>query len=226
MADLEHQLHELAAAIDWPRTPPRRLRLEPRHRRARLRPLWVAVAVALLAIVVALSVPAARSAILRVLHLGGVTVQRVKVLPPAQVRPLGADLGLRVDARTARAVLGLPMRFPKLDRQPQLYQSGDAISTLLARPEPVLLTEFRSGSAAIFKKILSGGTTAVGVQVGTAPGIWISGQPHVFEPVRVPPRLAGNVLIWQVGAITFRLEGRHLTKQAALELAAEIQRGT
>jgi hypothetical protein len=226
MAELEQQLRELAAAVEWPPTPALRLRLAPRRRRERLRPLWVALVVLLLAIAVAFSVPAARSAILRVLHLGGVTVQRVDVLPPAQERPLGEDLGLPVDARTARETLGAPMRLPNVSRPPQLYQSGVAISALLARPEPVLLTEFLSGNTPIFKKILGSGTSAVQVRVGSAPGIWISGEPHVFEPVTVPARLAGNVLIWQVGDVTFRLEGRHLTQADALELAREIQQGT
>jgi hypothetical protein len=226
MAELEHELRGLAAAVEWPPTPPLRLRLEPRRARGRLRPLWVAVAVLLLAVAVAFSVPAARSAILRVLHLGGVTVQRVDVLPPAQERPLGADLGLPVDARTARETLGAPMRLPHVTRPPQLYRSGDAVSALLARPEPVLLTEFRSGNTPVFKKILGSGTSAVGLRVGSAPGIWIFGEPHVFEPVTVPPRLAGNVLIWQVGDITFRLEGRRLTKHDALALARRIQGGT
>ncbi len=221
MAELEHELRSVAAAIEWPPTPAFELRLE-RRRRAARRPLWIALAVLLLALAVALSVPAARSAILRVLHLGGVTVERVDTLPPAQERPLTADLGLPVDARTAEQTLGAPMRLPKLDHPPQLYQQGIAVSALLARPEPVLLTEFRAGGP-IFKKILGGRTTAVPVRVRGAPGLWIAGDPHVFVPIEVPPRLAGNVLIWQVGAITFRLEGRHLGKQDALELAAEIE---
>lgn len=226
MADLERDLRTLATAIDWPPTPALALRLEPRARRTWLRPVSIAVAVLLLALAIALSVPGARSAILRVFHLGGVTVDRVKVLPPAEQRPLAADLGIPVDARTAREVLGAPMRLPELDRAPQLYQSGVAVSALLARPEPVLLTEIRTGDVAVFKKILSTRTSAVSLRVGTAPGLWIFGQPHVFDPVVVPPRLAGNVLIWVAGQITFRLEGRHLTKQDALELAREIQRGT
>jgi hypothetical protein len=221
MTELEHELRSLAAAIEWPPTPALELRLEPR-RRARRRPLWVALAVLLLALAVALSVPAARSAILRVLHLGGVTVERVDVLPPARERPLAADLGLPISARHARETLGAPMRLPDLKRPPHLYQQGIAVSALLSGPEPVLLTEFRSGGP-VFKKILSVGTTAVPVRVGKATGLWITGERHLFLPPDVPPRLAGNVLIWQVGPITFRLEGRQLRKQDALDLAAEIQ---
>lgn len=220
MPDLERDLRGLAAVVDWPPTPSVELRLEPRRRRS-LRPLAVALALLALALAVALSVPAARSAILRVLQLGSVSVERVDTLPPAQERPLAADLGVPVDARAAQRTLGAPMRLPKLDRPPQLYQQGLAVSALLARPQPVLLTELRAGGP-IFKKLLSGRTTAVSVQVGTAYGLWISGQPHLYVPVAVPARLAGNVLLWQVGAITFRLEGRHLSRRDALDLAVEI----
>ena len=62
----------------------------------------------------------------------------------------------------------------------------------------------------------------VSVRVGNADGLWIAGARHVFVLPAAPPRLAGNVLVWEFGAITYRLEGRGLGKQAALELAAEI----
>ena len=115
MAELEHELRRLAAELAWPPTPALALPLDtaPPPRR-RLRPLWVAVAAVLVALAVALSVPAARSAILRVFHLGGVTVERVDVLPPAQEQPLAADLGPPVDADAAEAALGGPVRLPKL----------------------------------------------------------------------------------------------------------------
>ena len=37
-----------------------------------------------------------------------------------------------------------------------------------------------------------------------------------------PPRLAGNVLLWEDGGTTYRIEGNHLTKERALELAHEM----
>jgi len=75
-------------------------------------------------------------------------------------------------------------------------------------------------------KKLAGGSTGVewipiepGIQ-----GLWIAGARHIFFGPELPPRLAGNVLLWESGAITFRLEGRTLTKKRALELAREILR--
>ena len=40
-----------------------------------------------------------------------------------------------------------------------------------------------------------------------------------------PPRLAGNVLLWQAHGLTLRLEGRGLTRGRAVELAT-LLRGT
>jgi hypothetical protein len=223
MAELEHELRRLAAELEWPPTPPLALPLAPRrrHERRPLRPLWVVVAAVLVALAVALSVPAARSAILRVFHLGGVTVAQVSVLPPAQEQPLAADLGPPVDADAADAALGMPLRLPKLSGTPKLHLRDGVVSVLLATPQPLLLSEFRS-DVFLFKKIAGSRTNVVSVHVGNTPGLWIAGARHVFVLPTAPPRLAGNVLIWQVGTITYRLEGHTLSEKAALKLAAEI----
>ena len=63
-------------------------------------PRWglvLVLAAVLVAFAVALAVPGARSAILRALHLEGVSIERVRVLPPAQERPLAAGLGALVE---------------------------------------------------------------------------------------------------------------------------------
>jgi hypothetical protein len=223
MAELEQQLRSLAAELEWPSTPPLALRLEPR-RRAQWRPraLWVALAAAAIAVAVALSVPAARSAILRVFHLDGVAVERVRVLPPAPERPLGAALGPPVDAEAAQAALGVPVRLPKLEGTPRLHLRDGVVSVLLATPEPVLLSEFRS-NAFLLKKVAGGATNVSFRQVGGAPALWIAGARHVLVLPAAPPRLAGNVLIWQRGSIVYRLEGRKLSESAALKLATEIE---
>jgi len=66
-------------------------------------------------------------------------------------------------------------------------------------------------------------TTAKPVQVGGAPGVWIAGGRHVVVAPPVPPRLAGNVLIWVRGPVTYRLEGRDLTLERARGLAALVR---
>ena len=97
MAELEHELRGLAAHVAWPETPDAagRLELAPRRRPllGRRRALAIALAAALLALAVALAVPDARSSILRFLHLGGVTIERVSTLPAAEERPLASNLG-------------------------------------------------------------------------------------------------------------------------------------
>ncbi len=53
-------------------------------------------------------------------------------------------------------------------------------------------------------------------------GLWIAGEQHVVYWLAAPPRLAGNVLLWERDGVTYRLEGRTLTKERALELAREL----
>jgi len=220
MAELERALQSLAEEVDWPPTPPLAPRLEPR-RSQRARALMIVLIAIAVAIGVAFSVPAARSEILRLFHLGGVTIEQISVLPPAQERPLAADLGPQVDSATAEAALGKPVRLPPLNGPPRLHLSGGVVSTLLATPQPVLLSEFRSGSF-VLKKIASGASDVVPVTVGRAPGLWISGKQHVLITPQAPPRLAGNVLIWESGGITYRLEGHNLSQHDALHLARQI----
>lgn len=224
MSELEHDLRGIATEVDWPPTPPLALRSEPRRTRRRLwtRPLAVAVAAVVVAAAVALSVPAARSAILRVFHLGGVTVERVRVLPQTRERALTAALGPRVGAGAARDALSAPVRLPKLESPPTFHLRLGVVSVLLARPEPVLLSEFRSDGY-LLKKIAATATAVAPLTVGKSPGLWLAGGRHVLVLPAAPPRLAGNVLIWQSDSITYRLEGPRLTKAAALDLAAEIE---
>jgi hypothetical protein len=207
MTDLDRQLRALAVA--WPPTPELRLELVPRHRR---RVLVAALAAAALA--AAFAVPQSRSAILRFFHLGGVTIERVGTLPPAQERPLSAGLGGQVSDSEAERALGVSF-LPA--HHGTLFEQGGFVSTLL--PGPVLLTEF--GNAGILKKLALGNVEGIEVETGVE-GLWISGAPHVVFFPDASPRLAGNVLVWTSGNVTFRLEGRGLDQQAALRLARQI----
>ncbi|HEY7206937.1 MAG TPA: hypothetical protein VH416_01750 [Gaiellaceae bacterium] len=225
MTELEQALVRLGGDVEFPPTPDLAGavagHLEPERRRRR-RPLVLALAALALAVAVAFAVPPARSAILRLFGVGGVTVVRVDVLPPAQERPLGAGLGSRTDAARIERELGFRFLLPPTNGRPQLYQTTYSASTLLAVPQPVLLTELRSGAGSgILKKLAGSGTRIENVRVNGAPGLWISGNVHVFVTPQAPPRIAGNVLVWQRGAVTLRLEGK-LTKQQALRLARSI----
>ncbi len=224
MTELERSLAALAAEIDWPPTPELRLRLEPRARRRPLPLLAVALALLVIALGIAFAVPQARSAILRFFHLGGVTVERVERLPPAREQPLAATLGRPATAAEIERDLGFAMLLPPTHGHPRLYEGQGSASVVLAAPEPVLLSEFNFGAGAgILKKFASGETKVEWVQVSERdPGLWIAGRRHVVIGPNAPPRLAGNVLIWQHGNVTLRLEGRKLTKEHALQLARQI----
>jgi hypothetical protein len=95
----------------------------------------------------------------------------------------------------------------------------------------ILLTEFRGtvGRDA-FGKGLPPNTRLESVTVNGGPGFWIEGAPHAlifyrdasgnFKQTEV--RLAGNVLLWQQGELTLRLEGS-FTKAQALQIAESLR---
>jgi hypothetical protein len=207
MADFEQALRALE--IDWPPTPEIPLELAPRRRTR----MVVATAV-VIAVAIAFAVPQSRSAILDFFHLGGVTVVRVETLPSAEERPLAAGLGTPVGDAEAARVLGTAF-LPRAHGT--LYERDGFVSTVLRGP--ALLSEF--GSAYLIKKFATGTVESVDVSPGV-PALWIAGAPHaVFFP-DASPRLAGNVLVWAKGGVTFRLEGHRLEKANALRLAREI----
>jgi hypothetical protein len=220
--DLARELRRLE--VEWPQTPELGAELAPR-RRSRRRLLVIALAVLVVAVAAALAVPQSRGAILRFLHLGAVTIERVDTLPPAEDRPLEAGLGPVVTQQQAsQAVrrLLLPRGAP-----PRLHRTfGNAISMVLTwKGEPVLLSEL--GDIIFFKKAASGGTDVEPVRVDGHYGVWLHGARHdVFFP-GTSPRLAGDTLVWFDGeATTYRIEGRSLTLDAALELARSLRTDT
>jgi hypothetical protein len=226
--ELERRLADLATAVEWPPTPELAPRFEPvrpappRRRRA----LVVALATLALAVALAFAVPPARSAILRFLHLGGVTVERVESLPEAETLPPAQleALGVQVTRAEAEAVLGAPVAVLRVDDDAELFESHGAVSTVVAAPEPVLVSEIRvAGDPALLKKAASGATSFEFVRIDPAhEGVWLGGAEHVVSWFETPPRLAGNVLLWEDGGVTYRLEGKRLTKERALALARQM----
>jgi hypothetical protein len=210
------ELERLADVIEWPATPSFALpAAQPRRRRALVPALVAAV---LLAVAVAFAVPDARSAILRFFHLGGVTVERVDTLPPAQHRALVDALGVPVSRTDAAVLLGEPFREPA----GALYRDGGVISTLL--DGDILLSELQTqGGSMVLKKFAAGATDVSAVDLGV-PAVWVRGKEHVYMSPTLPSRFAGNTLLWQDGPITFRLEGRGLTLGRAKAIARSLLR--
>ena len=216
--NLEAELRALP--IDWPPTPQFELALARRRRR------WpLAVAIAAAALAAALAVPESRGAILRFFHLGGATIQVVESLPKAEERPLTSGLGPVVSTVSAKRVVPA-LLLPPLDPPPALHYTPGNVVSVVFRNEgrPVLLSEF-PGGAVYLKKLAAGGSSVEPAPVGGAPGLWLSGLPHVAFFAGQSPRLAGNVLLWSVDGATYRLEGPGLTKARAISLAQSLRRG-
>ena len=89
----------------------------------------------------------------------------------------------------------------------------------LDRGRPVLLSEIGVSDPGILKKVIGGSTSVAELTVEGGPGFFLSGSEHVCMFPGAPPRLAGNVLLWQAHGLTLRLEGRGLTRARAVELA-------
>jgi hypothetical protein len=80
----------------------------------------------------------------------------------------------------------------------------------------------------LVKKLVEPGTRVVPVALGGEPGFWVEGAPHVVAWVDEEGMvredelaLAGNVLLWQKGELTFRLEGSETLRQA-LRIASSV----
>jgi len=216
MSELELRLQRLGPEVEWPPTPSFELRVRSRRRW----PLVLALA-ALLALALAFAVPQSRGALLRFFHLGAASVERVETLPPADDRSLADSLGAQSTQADAAELLGRPFAF----RGVRVYRSGRAVSTLLAGP--LLFTELATGKDRYLIKKFAGASTHVrGVSVSAASaGLWIEGSRHVFMAPAIPPRFAGNALLWEADGITYRLEGARLTLEHALAVARRALTG-
>ena len=226
MPELDAVLRELGRQVDFPPTPELapavRGRLE--TRRSWRRPVAIALAVLLVALGATFAVPAARTAILDWLGIGGVHIVRVEQLPPAPV--IGhLDLGRPVTLAEAR--LRAPWLLVPSDAPDRVYVStaipGGKVSLLWGTPENVrlLLTEFRG--EAFITKLIEPGAKVEPVDLGDQGG-WLD-EPHVVAYRdrdgtfrENTARLAGNTLLWQQGEVTLRLEG-DLSKEQALRIA-------
>ncbi len=246
MIELEQELRRLRTELEFPPTPDLaasiRARLE--HRRGwwpRRRSLAIVLAALAVAVVAAMAVPAARTAILDWLGLRGVEISFVERLPEV---PTNAQLALgeRVTLAQARrrsdhAVL-LP-RIAGLDEPDIVYfggfWEGDPVTFVYGSEKKVrlLMTQFRGDplieKKAVEKKGLQPGSRVEPVSVDGARGLWLSGAPHSFvfvdeagRAVQETLRLARNTLLWEQRDLTLRIEGA-FTKAEALEIARSVR---
>jgi hypothetical protein len=235
MTELEQALVALGRELDLPPEPDlvpavrARLGDRPRGVLARRRALVLALAALAVAVAAAAAVPSARTTILRFFHLRGVTVERVDTLPAARARPLMAGLGRPVPRARAERLLGFRILLPPFEAKPprSVYVGDGFVAIPLDWPKhrQLLLSEFRGDVFGVMKKAASPATTIEQVQVGRDFGLWLGGAKHVLTYVngngeirQRTVRLAGNVLLWQHGELSLRLEGP-IDEKTALRIA-------
>jgi hypothetical protein len=198
-------------------------------------------ALVILASVLALS-PHARSAVASWFHIAGVRIESGTSAPG----PLGhnLDLGRRVSLSEAQKRVGFPIlvpALPGLGRPDEVYfgtpPSSGRVALVygtrrgLARASTtgagLLVMEARARF--FLGKDLPYGTTEQ-VPIEGDEGVWIGGKLHIMyfidrtgRPQLDTIRLAGNVLLWQRGAVMVRIEGR-ISMERAIAIAQSMEK--
>jgi hypothetical protein len=240
VAELTHELVALGADLAYPETPDLaggvRLRLEQEGVRSRLRPGRRTVAIGLAAVAIVagvMAVPQARSAILRLFGVGGVTVVQVEKLPEVSAPTI--YLGEKVTRAAAERRAGFEAAEAELEDPDGVYYlegpTGGQIAFVWGAPDRprLILSQFRGTVTHRFAEKLAGqGTRVERVVVDGRPALFLSGEPHVFYYVDASGEshegtayLARDTLLWTRGGITFRLEG-DLSRTQALEIAESV----
>ncbi len=228
MNGLERELAALSASVEWPEAPDlapaitARLGESPRRTPLlRRRPLAIAVAAVLAALLAVLAVPPARTAILDWLGIGGAEIVRVDTLPAL---PLEQDLnvlGQRATFAEARARAGFSFADPPRDepapdevrlapglRVSYVWRDGADVRLI------VIQFPGRAGDPALLKKLAGGATHVDRFALDGGTAVWLEGGPHVV--LFVAPDgliredqgwLAGNTLLVDRNGTTVRVEG-------------------
>jgi hypothetical protein len=239
MSELERALQLVGRELEVPETPDLvdavRLQLEPRRRRTVERRRWLlAVAVAALALLGAtLAIPDARSALFRILNIGGERIELVEELPDVEpLDDLELTLGERVTLAEARERSGFDLR--ELEDAPDRVYLGErgTVWFLYGSPENVRLLvaqtpRFTVDEPALLKKIAREAQVDE-VSVNGARGVFVSGPHYLFLvdengiPIDASARLAEDVLIWDEGGVAYRVEG-DFEADEALRLARGLR---
>jgi hypothetical protein len=224
----ERELRALASYVELPEerdlAPAVRARLRGRPQRRRV--AVVIAAAVLVAVAAAFLVPPARSAVLRFLHLRGATIEYVERLPAVRTAPL--DLGVPIAPADAERTAGFrPLTSDLLGPPDEVTWDGGLLWYRYGRTR-LLVSQFRGEERPeLLKKVAGPQTVITPVDVDGERGYFIRGV-HVlylfpggaFREERI--RLGRQVLLWQHGPLTLRLEGS-LTLPQALRIARSLR---
>lgn len=217
-----------------------------------VRPAWHVVTAALVVLALISSglfaaSPTVRQTVERWLGLRGVKVvetPRPPSLPPTRTLGDGLDLGSKIDLAGAEERLGRKLLFPQgLGTPDAVYirdlTIGGSEVFLVYRDRPGIPSAGTTGVALLVSEFtgevyrpgfqkLSFGATIERVTVNGGRGLWIDGGHGLAyldtngEEVQDQFRLAGNVLLWEQGNLTVRIESA-LSKAEALALGATFR---
>jgi hypothetical protein len=156
---------------------------------------------------------------------------------------LSIFLGERVELEAVEDLVGFSPRVPASSavqaparayvddgRLSLVWEASPALPETESRGIGLLITEFRgSVDPGWYEKVVhTGSTTLEEVEVDGHDGYWVSGDPHGLvyrEPdgtfVEETRRIVGDVLIWNDGEVTFRIE-TSLGRDAAIEIAESL----
>lgn len=251
-SDLERTLSELGNEVAWPaaaglstRVAARVSTMPPYRRRWWSSAPRFAFATAAMLLVIAAGTLAwapARETIADRLGLGDIEITSDHSLPPAGVE---LALGERVAAGDAAARAGFPVAPPLASlagpdvymlvnpwgaQVSYAYRPTDSLPEVGDSGVGLLVSQLQGATTDSFiRKLLGSGSTLEVVDVGGEPGYWIAGEPHGF--VYLAPdgsfheeeiRLAGNVLIWTRGDVTYRIESA-LPLDRVREIARDLR---
>lgn len=191
---------------------------------------------------------AAREAIADFLGVGGIRIFIGEDDTTPRPRPIGGSLflgeELTLEAASARVGFDILQPDPTTIGPPDavyldestpggrvslVYEATDRLPEAAETGVGVLVTQFPGEIVDDFyaKKLVHSGARLRFVEVAGTPGYWLFGAPHVYVDAAGVQRedgvrLAANVLLWERGDITLRIESR-LPLARVLEIAESLR---
>jgi hypothetical protein len=238
MVDLERELRTLGADLDVPEPPDVRGAVRARIASSRptplptptVRPRWVVAALAAILAVALVASPQARAALADVIRIAGIDV-RWGDDADAPATPRSPLPGQRpTDLAAAREQVGFEIGVPTRLGEPDRVTVADAgrVVTLLYGPvaDRIRIDEFDGRLESVFVKTLG---IEAEQELVTGDTAWWLPAPHPLRYVdrdgvvrHETARLADSTLIWQSGAVSYRLEG-DLTREEAVAIAESVR---